>query len=51
MYYYNEPNKQDVERSREKAEELGITLEEYLLLKALKLLDRMSNQLSAEKDW
>lgn len=51
MYYYNEPNKQDVERSREKAEELGITLEEYLLLKALKLLDRMSNQLGAEKDW
>lgn len=51
MYYYNEPNKQDVERSREKAEELGITLEEYLLLKALKQLDRMSQQLNAEKDW
>ena len=51
MYYYNEPNKQDVERSREKAEELGITLEEYLLLKALKQLERMSIQLGAEKDW
>ena len=51
MYYNNEPNKQDVERSREKAEELGITLEEYLLLKALKQLERMSIQLGAEKDW
>ena len=51
MYYYNEPNKQDVERSREKAEELGITLEEYLLLKALKQLDYVSQQLNMEKSW
>ena len=51
MYYNNEPNKQDVERSREKAEELGITLEEYLLLKALKQLDCVSRQLNTEKDW
>ena len=51
MYYYNELNKQDIERSREKAEELGITLGEYFLLKALKQLDCVSKQLNMEKSW
>jgi hypothetical protein len=51
MYYYNEPTEQEVKKSRERAEELGITLEEYLLLKALKQLDYVSKQLNMEKSW
>lgn len=49
MYYYNEPTEQEVKKSRERAEELHISLEEYLLLRLIKGLNQINQSLNAER--
>jgi hypothetical protein len=49
MYYYNEPTEQEVKKSRERAEELNISLEEYLLLRLIKGLNQINQTLNAER--